>query len=72
LNSTTHIYTFPKFILRGNGEVTLHSGKGLDTIVDLYWENHGNSGTCPAIWNNAGDTLYLRDSRGNLVLEYSY
>jgi hypothetical protein len=40
---------------------------GSNTATELYWgRSYG------AVWNNDGDTLYLRDSNGNLVLSYSY
>jgi len=65
-----HIYTFPRFVLRSGATITLHSGCGKDTRTDLYWCSSG--GKCNAIWNNGGDTLYLRDSQGRLVLRYSY
>jgi hypothetical protein len=67
------IYTFPEFVLQPNSEVILRSGEGIDTLTELYWENNGNSASgCPAVWNNTGDTLYLKDSLGDLVLEYTY
>ena len=39
---------------------------GTDTVTDLYW------GSGSAIWNNAGDTAWLRDEQGSLVDSYSY
>ncbi len=71
-DEATHIYTFPDFILQGNSQITLRSGNGEDTVQNLFWKNHGNAGSCPAIWNNGGDILWLRDDRGNLVLEWGY
>ncbi len=65
-DAATHIYTFPSFILGGNASVTIFTGSGSNTAVELYW------GSTRAIWNNDGDTLYLRDKNGNLVLEYTY
>lgn len=61
-----NIYTFGKFALEGEAEITLHSGKGTDGNGALYW------GSGIAIWNNAGDTLFLRNEKGSLVLSYSY
>jgi len=71
-DEATHIYTFPEFILQSNSLLTLKSGKGTDTTEALFWDNNGNSGQCPAIWNNDGDTVYLRDKQGSLVLENEY
>jgi hypothetical protein len=46
--------------------VTLYSGCGADTGSARYWCNS------TAIWNNDGDTLFLRDSVGNTVATYAY
>jgi micrococcal nuclease len=69
-DDANHIYTFPHFNLAGGATVTLYTGSGKDTITELYWDSSGHS--CNAIWNNDGDTLYLRDITGNLVISYSY
>lgn len=63
-------YIFPEFILESGSTVTLYTGCGTDTDTSLYWCSSGY--TCNAIWNNRGDTLYLRNSNGELVLSYSY
>jgi micrococcal nuclease len=65
-----HIYTFPSFVLESNAEVTLYTGCGTNTKTELYWCSSGMR--CNAIWNNTGDTLYLRNANGELVLRYSY
>ncbi len=62
----TKIYRFPRFVLDNGRKVYIHSGKGTDTGTRLYW----NSDT--PVWNNDGDTLYLRDCKGALVGFYSY
>ncbi|MBI5872089.1 thermonuclease family protein [archaeon] len=66
-DEATHIYTFKNFILSKDATFTLYSGSGSDTNDKLYWNSKKY-----AIWNNDGDTLYLRDNNGNLVLSYSY
>lgn len=65
-DSATHVYTFKSFVLEPNSDFTLFSGSGTDTKSKVYWNSKR------AIWNNAGDTLFLRDDKGNLVLSYSY
>ncbi len=59
-------FTFPDFTLPAGGTVRVWTKSGTNTATDLYW----GSGT--AIWNNGGDTAYLRDAEGNLVSEYAY
>ncbi|CCQ34919.1 transforming DNA uptake protein (plasmid) [Halorhabdus tiamatea SARL4B] len=62
-----HTYTFPSgFTLDPGAEVTLHTGSASDTATDLYW------GSGSPIWNNAGDTVIVREDTGDLVLEEGY
>ena len=65
-DESANSYIFPKFILHGGSTATLYSGCGKDTDAKLYW--------CSSkpIWNNKGDTLYLRDADGKLILKKSY
>ena len=65
-----HIYTFPYFTLSSAARVTLRTGQGTNTTTNLYWGR--TPGEYAAIWNNTGDTVYLRNSKGELVLSYSY
>ncbi|RZN33708.1 MAG: hypothetical protein EFT35_10260 [Methanophagales archaeon ANME-1-THS] len=69
-DDANHIYHFPDFRLAGGATVTLYTGSGQDTARALYWKSSGH--TCNAVWNNDGDTLYLRDITGNLVMSYRY
>jgi micrococcal nuclease len=68
--SSRNLYIFPTFVLESGKTVTLYTGCGTNTKTQLYWCSSGYS--CNAIWNNNGDTLYLRNSKGELVLNYSY
>jgi len=68
--TASHIYTIPSFVLEGGATFTLYTGTGTNTDSALYWGR--TSGNYAAIWNNDGDTLFLRDSDGNLVLSQSY
>ncbi len=65
----TAAYKFPDFTLGPESSMKLFSGPGLDAEGELYWNR---TGSCKAIWNNDGDTLYLRDSEGKLVLKETY
>jgi Flp pilus assembly pilin Flp len=65
-DAVNHTYTFPRFQLRAGASVKLYSDRGADTDSKLYWGTEGN------IWNDKGDTAYLRDAAGALVDEYSY
>lgn len=68
-DEANHIYTFVDFTLALDKSVFIYSGCDIDTQEKLYWQ-------CPegeyAIWNNTGDTAFLRDASGNLVDSYKY
>jgi len=61
-----HRYLFPSFILKAKAAVTLRTGIGKNSQSELFW------GSRSPIWNNDGDTIFIRDSRGQLVLSYIY
>jgi len=65
-DEATHIYEFPDFTLAAQQTVTLYTGPGSDSLDELYW------GETWSVWNNDGDTLYMWDSDGSLVLAYGY
>ena len=68
--TASHLYTIPSFIFQSGATFTLYTGTGTNTNSALYWGR--TSGNYAAIWNTGGDTLFLRDSNGNLVLSQSY
>jgi micrococcal nuclease len=62
-----HTYQFPTgFALAPGDTVTLYTGAGSDTDTSLYWRRED------AVWNNDGDTVFVSDETGSVVLEYSY
>lgn len=61
-------YTFPDFTLAPGSTVRVITGCGTNTADSLY----GCKGGSSAVWNNDGDTIYLKDAQGNLVDQYSY
>ncbi|MBD3260085.1 MAG: hypothetical protein GF334_00100 [Candidatus Altiarchaeales archaeon] len=63
-------YVFPEYTLKSLSEVTLYTGDGKNTHTNLFWNNTGME--CNSIWNNAGDTLYLRNKEGELILSHTY
>ena len=65
-DEATHIYTFSNFELDTDESITIVSGTGTDSDNTLYW----NLKT--TVWNNDGDTVFLRDAEGNLAISYSY
>lgn len=69
-DTASHVYSFPAFSITGKNSFTLYTGVGDNTDTNLYWGR--TSGDYAAIWNNNGDTLYLRDKKGDLVLSSSY
>jgi endonuclease YncB( thermonuclease family) len=61
-----HIYVFPEFTAQSKEKFKLITGVGNDTMSDLYWNR-----TKP-IWNNAGDTMDMRNDKGQRMLKYTY
>lgn len=49
------------FVLAPRATVTIHSGEGTPSDVDLYW------GRKSEVWNNDGDTAFLYDHDDQLV-----
>lgn len=58
-DKSNHVYTFGSVSIAGNGgRLWLHTGKGTNTTKNRYW------GSGNYVWNNNGDTAYLRNSSG--------
>jgi len=65
--SSVHRYAFPSGFILATGEtVTVRSGCGEDTRLDLYW--------CAAgpVWTNSGDTVLLLDDFGAVADRIRY
>ncbi|MCO5994566.1 lamin tail domain-containing protein [Actinoallomurus rhizosphaericola] len=58
---TGYTYTFGSFRLGARKTVYVHTGRGTDTTKNLYW------GRRAYVWNNTGDTAYLRSSSGKSI-----
>ncbi len=65
--SASHRYTFNGLNLEPGATATVFSGCGLETSSERYWCVQGS-----AVWNNNGDTVFLRDQSGNVVSSLSY
>jgi ligand-binding sensor domain-containing protein len=61
-----HEYEFGELILPAASAITVFTGSGTDTASSLYW------GSKTPIWNNRGDTVYLRNANGKMVDVHSY
>lgn len=65
--SASNRFRFPDgFSLAPGQTVMVHSGCGTDTQQSLYWCSDF------PVWNNDGDTAFLRDANGNIHDSYSY
>ncbi len=60
-------YVFGTYTFNSGAAITLYTGTGEQTPVKLYWGK-----TKSAVWNNSGDTLFLYNADGELILEYRY
>jgi hypothetical protein len=57
-DKTGYTYTFGSFTLKAGKTVTVRTGKGTNTSATRYW------GRSWYVWNNSGDTAYLRTPSG--------
>ncbi|MFI9528037.1 lamin tail domain-containing protein [Micromonospora rosaria] len=60
-DKANHVHKFGDVKLKPKASLYLHSGKGTNTSTKRYW------GSGWHIWNNTGDTAYLRNSSGKLI-----
>ena len=65
--SSSNRYTFADLVLAPGATVTLYTGCGTDTDAARYWCSDGFP-----IWNNDGDTVFLRDRSGTDVIAQGY
>ena len=62
-----HTYTFASgFSIKAGVTVTLFTGRGTNSATKRYWGR-----TYGAVWNNDGDTAYLRNASGSLQSSWS-
>lgn len=66
LDEANHRYLFPNFTLSAKAKVTLRTGLGKNKQNELFW------GSRSPIWNNDGDSIFIKDAEGNLILSYIY
>jgi hypothetical protein len=59
-DKTGYNYKFPTFTLKAGATVTVRTGKGSATSTQRYYNRTWY------VWNNTGDTAYVRDSKGYL------
>jgi micrococcal nuclease len=59
-------YIFRNFAMGAGKEVQVIAKEGIDTSYNLFWDVGGD------VWTKTGDTLFLRDSEGKLVLWTEY
>jgi hypothetical protein len=61
-DKANHIYTFTtNYTLKARDRMWVHTGRGTNTAHHRYW------GSGWHIWNNTGDTAYLRNASGAAV-----
>ena len=56
-------FVFEDFEFAGESSVAIWTGGGVNTMKNLFWNS-----TMP-VWNNAGDTAYLKDDKDRLIDE---
>jgi len=59
-------YRFPTFTLKAKASVVVYTGKGSATSTKRYYNRSWY------VWNNTGDSAYLRDSKGVLKDSWTF
>ena len=65
-DKTNHVYKFPSTTIKAKSTVTLRTGKGTNSASTRYWQQTWY------VWNNTGDTAYLRNTAGTLMHSCAY
>jgi hypothetical protein len=65
-DTARHVYTFGTFRLGPHADVRIHTGRGANTQVNLYWRHSWY------IWNNNGDHATLENAGGTVESACSY
>jgi len=65
-DASQHVYRFPIFRLGSGKSVKVHTGKGANTLGNLFWRSSSY------IWNNDGDTATLKRSNATAASKCSY
>ena len=61
-----YTYKFPTFTLKAKASVYVYTGKGSATSTKRYYNRTWY------VWNNTGDSAYLRDSKGVLKDSWTF
>jgi len=59
-------FFFPNYILNGKSQVSVITGNQTNSENVLFWKGEDY------VWTSGGDTLFLRDEKGKLVLWENY
>jgi hypothetical protein len=65
-DASGHVYRFGTYTLPGGSAVTVHTGRGTNTIRHRYWRSDNY------IWNNDRDTATLKNAAGVVKDRCSY
>lgn len=65
-DSGNNIYNIINITLPEDSKIRIHTGYGENTKQDLFWNRD------VPVWNNDGDSAFLRDRYGNLAAYFTY
>ncbi|HAW51546.1 MAG TPA: hypothetical protein DCX54_04335 [Flavobacteriales bacterium] len=65
-DSAGNSFTFPSYILKREATVKIWTRIGTDTQTNLFWNRKS------MVWNDNGDTAYLKDEKDIVIDVYSY
>jgi len=64
IDENDHIFTFPALILNSDGAIIVLSKKGMNSVIELYWQ-----ADIP-MWQS-GETANLLNADGDIIASYS-
>lgn len=64
IGEDSQTFTFPTLILNSGGAIKVHSKKGTNTVIELYWQADA------PVWQS-GETVHLINTAGEIIATYS-
>jgi len=64
IDEQDHIFTFPALILNSDGAIKVLSKKGMNSVIELYWQAD------TPMWQS-GETANLLNADGEIIASYS-
>ncbi|MEK6848348.1 MAG: thermonuclease family protein [Nanoarchaeota archaeon] len=68
-DNANHVFVFGNISIGAGKSVVIYNGIGKENETSFYFNNKGE---CASVWNDEGDSLFLRDKEGRLAFYEAY